>query len=143
MNDKIQVANPDLLVACYAAILALFTENGIQHESRAGSDGAWKVVVYCSQNQAFLDSAQEYQSWRFEQTKDDPHMQAALVSAQSFVKNTVPALIETKKVFDAEYDRLKEKFGADFGTFLQRATDRNAEESYESSSEWSPSASCW
>jgi hypothetical protein len=70
-------------------------------------------------------------------------MQAALVSAQSFVKNTVPALIETKKVFDAEYDRLKEKFGADFGTFLQRATSRNVEESYESSTEWSPSASCW
>ena len=143
MNDKIQVANRDLLVACYAAILALFTENGIQHESRAGSDGAWKVVVYCSQNHDFLDFAQEYPSWRFEQTRDDPHMQAALVSAQSFVKNTVPALIETKKVFDAEYDRLKEKFGADFGTFLQRATDRNAEESYESSTEWTSSASCW
>ena len=143
MNDKIQVANRELLVACYAAILDLFTENGIEHECQAGGGGAWKVVVYCSQNQAFLDSAQGYPSWRFEQTKDDPHMQAALVSAQSFVKNTVPALIETKKVFDAEYDRLKEKFGADFGTFLQRATDRNAEESYESSTDWSPSASCW
>ena len=143
MNVKIQVANRELLVACYAAILDLFTENKIEHECQAGGGGAWKVVVYRSQNPALLDSAREYPYWVFKQTKDDPHMQAALVSAQSFVKNTVPALIETKKVFDAEYDRLKEKFGADFGTFLQRATDRNAEESYESSSEWSPSASCW
>ena len=141
MNDKIQVANRELLVACFAAILDLFTENKIEHECQGG--GAWKVVVYCSQNPALLDSAREYPSWVFEQTRDDPHMQAALVSAQSFVKNTVPNLIETKKVFDAEYDRLKEKFGADFGTFLQRATDRNAEESYESSTEWSSSASCW
>ena len=143
MNDKIQVANRELLVACYSAILDLFIENKIDIRTPGGGGGAWKVVVYCSHNQAFLDYAHEYPSWVFEQTKDDPHMQAALVSAQSFVKNTVPALIESKKVFDAEYDRLKEKFGADFRPFLQRATERNVEESYESSTEWTPSASCW
>lgn len=143
MNDKIQVANPDLLLACYATILALFAENGIQHEFRAPSNAAWKVIVFGSHNPDFLDLSQEYLSWTFAQTRDDPHMQSALVSAQSFVKNTVPAMIETKKVFDAEYDLLKEKFGADFGIFLQRATDRNAEESYEPSTEWTPSASCW
>ena len=143
MNDEIQVANRELLVACYAAIIELFAKNGIKHECYAGSSGAWKVIVYGSQNPDFLDLSQEYPSWTFAQTRDDPHMQSALVSAQSFVKNTVFTLRDAKTDFDFEYDRLKEKFGTDFGAFLQRATSRNDEESYESSSEWASSAQCW
>lgn len=143
MNEKIQVANRELLVACYAAILDLFAANCIKHECYAGSGDAWKVVVYGSQNPAFLDLAQEFPSWTFSQTREDPHMQSALVSAQSFVKNTAPALRIAKVEFDNDYDRLKEKYGVELGSFLQRATSRNDEETYESSSVWASSAKCW
>lgn len=143
MNDEIQVTNRTLLIACFAAIIELMEKNGVKYEAYSGSSGTWKVIVYGSQNPDILDLSYEYPSWTFAQSRDDAHMQSALVSAQSFVNITLPGLRDAKTDFDFEYERLKEKFGTAFPQFLSRATSRNEEENYQSSSWSSSSENCW
>lgn len=143
MNDEIQVTNRELLIACYAAICGVLDDASVRYDGHCGSHGAWYVKVYASQNPDMLDWDNEYTSWGFDQTRDDPHMQRALVDVRRFVSEGLATARHARKEFDDTYGQLKEAFGDNLQKFLQLAQEKYDNENYEASSWSSSSDNCW
>lgn len=137
MNDEIQVTNRELLVACYAAIAGVFADAGIVWNGTSGS-GKWSISVHASQNDLL-----GYDSWDFPQSREDPHMQHALVNAKRFVTGGFAEAKALKQKFDDQYARLKDEFGDEFRQFLTFADEKFDSDNYETSSWSSSSDNCW
>lgn len=90
-----------------------------------------------------LDWDNEYTSWGFDQTRDDPHMQRALVDVRRFVSEGLATARHARKEFDDTYGQLKEAFGDNLQKFLQLAQEKYDNENYEASSWSSSSDNCW
>ena len=149
MNDEIQVTNRELLIACYAEICGVLDDASVRYDGHCGSHGAWYVKVYASQNPDMLDWDKEVTSWGFDrawdfdQTRNDPHMQRALVDVRRFVSEGLATARHTRKEFDYTYAQLKEAFGDNLQKFLQLAQEKFDDENYEASSWSSSSDNCW
>lgn len=143
MNDEIQVTNRELLIACYAEICGVLDDASVRYEGHCGSHGGWYVGVYASQNPDMLDWDKEFTSWEFDQTRNDPHMQRALVDVRRFVSESLATARHTRKEFDDTYAQLKEAFGDNLQKFLQQAQEKFDNENYEASSWSSSSDNCW
>lgn len=143
MNDEIQVTNRELLIACYAAICGALDDASVKYDGSCGSHSPWCVRVYALSNPDMLDWDNEYTQWTFTQTRDDPHMQRALVDVRRFVSESLATVRHSRKEFDDTYAELKEQFGENFQKFLQMAQEKFDNENYEASSWYSSSDNCW
>lgn len=146
MNDEIQVTNRELLIACYAEICGVLDAASVR-PLRWSLRFAWRMAHGTSRSTRrrtrHAGLGQRIYVLGFDQTRDDPHMQRALVDVRRFVSEGLATARHARKEFDDTYGQLKGAFGDNLQKFLQLAQEKYDNENYEASSWSSSSDSCW